>query len=150
MPEKPKPPSLTGTLAEAAKNSTPVLKVAAGLSKRMDRRAYLPSDLVVVLQNKIGLCNVALERNKNLFGRLANRLFDPDFDKIDLDGVIVLQLKNMLDLETDDDIEVGGKYKLHHCKVRAMLSTLQERLDGVDPLDDQAQSQLMQDSVRRD
>ena len=105
------------------------LKWSHQVGELMRQLPFDPEQLEVHVSNRIKLLDVTREKNQSFFGKLWNKIIGAECDKIDLDGIVIKQLFEIIGDEPPVSANGRKIYKIDHQIVRRWYS--QAFPDGV-------------------
>lgn len=88
------------------------LKSSRKLGQMVSRLRFSNEALLVHLSNKIVQAEIYHRRRRNILGRIYNKMAGENSDVILLDGIVVLQLYELLEEEAEFPIEPAGQYSI--------------------------------------
>ena len=97
------------------------LRVARAVGELASRWRYSDEELIVHVTNKVKHINLVIEKGSGFFGRLMNRMTREDPEYIVLDGLVVMQLHELIGQKPPVDIDINATYRAHHQEVRGLL-----------------------------
>lgn len=88
----------------------------------MRQLPFDPEQLEVHVYNKIKLLDFAIERDQSFIGKLWNKFAGVETEVIDLDGIVIQQLFEIIGVEPPEPAEKSKSYGIHHQTVRLWYS----------------------------
>ena len=101
-----------GTYQLAPVSPLSYVKWMRELGRHVDRLRFKPDELEAHVWNKLKLFEVMKRREKTMFGRLYNQIAETDRECILLNGVVVIQLFEIMGIESQKPIEPKLIYRI--------------------------------------
>jgi hypothetical protein len=99
-----------------------ILHWAHQAGELMRRLPFDPEQLEVHVSNKIKLLDVARESNQSFLGKFWNKIAGIETEKIELDGIVIKQLHEIIGEPVPSLTDPRGSFKMDHQIVRSWYS----------------------------
>jgi hypothetical protein len=113
-------PSHDGWIMSLASACRFIIKIAHGIDDQFARLVYTDEELLAHVHNKLVWFEPILRRERHVIGRLWNRLLREHMEDVVLDGVVILQLHELIGERVPDGLKANMRYLVHHEDVRAL------------------------------
>ncbi len=97
-----------------------------GLGDLFARHRFEHDDLLVHVYNKIKMMDQVLERNFSLIGKLINKFHGEDVERIELYGMVLKQLYEIIGEEPPIPFDIAYSYQIPHLGVRELYNRAAE------------------------
>ncbi|MDV7340170.1 hypothetical protein RYZ26_11235 [Terasakiella sp. A23] len=110
------------------------LRVAHGIGQAFARRPFYLNELIVHTSNKIKQQDYIIGREETLFGRIYNHFAETEVYLIEMDGVAVIQLYEIIEHHHPIKIEKGVVYQVYHEDLKILYKRAKQTITEKYPL----------------